>query len=265
MANARILGKSWADDITLTATSEALAIEHLQDTDVRKVWRSTSSAAQTISGDFGEAKTCNGIHLENLNLLSGATIQLELSNDSGFTPNLVDTTFSPWSQDLTFKAATKFFTEVSARYMRITITDASGNPDGYVEVGRLKIGDFLKPEKNISFGASLDYEELGELQRARGGALIPQSKDPARILSCQWDWLKDAESQEVLELKRITGQRDDVVLSAYAEEGGNLERYHTVLGFATGWQPNERYVVSGRESGNLVNRSRFVVTVTESL
>lgn len=270
MANARILGGSLIDDVTLTATSEALDADNLKDSDVRKVWRSTSTSDQEITADFGASVDINGIHLENLNLQDAGTIQLELSNDSGFSPNLLDTTFSPWADDLAHRAATKFFTSVSARYMRITFSDSS-NPDGYIEAGRVMIGDFFGApnSSNIAIGPSIWPEERGLLMDMRGGNQRAQQKTARRVIRCRWQWVHEDDAftlggNEFFELMRITGQRDDVVLSCYPEQGDDMERLHTIYGRIRTRSPIEGHF--DRVSGSDVTLySSLEIEVSESI
>ncbi len=92
----RLLGTSLLDSVTLTATSEAGAytVSNLVATQPGKLWRSTSAAAQTITGDLGEDKRINGfvLYAHNLSNDGSATVQLTLSNNSGHTDQVYDTT-----------------------------------------------------------------------------------------------------------------------------------------------------------------------------
>ncbi len=92
----RLLGTSLLDSVALTATSAAGAytVSNLVATQPGKLWRSTSAAAQTITGDLGEDKRINGfvLYAHNLSNDGSATVQLTLSNNSGHTDQVYDTT-----------------------------------------------------------------------------------------------------------------------------------------------------------------------------
>ena len=96
MSDSRILGTSHLDGVTLTATSEAgtYTASNLTNVQPGKIWRSTSAAAQTITGDFGEDKryTAFCLYAHNLSNDGSATVQVTLSNDSGHSDQVYDTT-----------------------------------------------------------------------------------------------------------------------------------------------------------------------------
>lgn len=268
MANARLLAVSHADAATITATSEALDADNLKDTDVRKVWRSSSAAAQTITMDFGSTKQSNVIHLENVNLSSAGAYTIQLSDDN-FATILYSESFAKWGDDLAHAAATHWFNTgghvlvdgngdtvvdgngdqivsatwtlpVSARYARVIVDDAT-NADGYLEIGRVKIGKYFDApnSKNVAVGPGLDYVERGALLATRGGGFRSENKTPQRRLRVAWQWVHPTDAYgiggaEFAELLRVTGHRDDVLLSVYPEDGeSDRERLHTVLGRIT--------------------------------
>lgn len=299
MASARIMGASWADDATITATSEAMDADNLKDTDVRKVWRSSGLADQTITMDFGSTKQSNVLHLENINLSSAGAYTLELSDDN-FATIVYSENFGKWADDLAHAAATHWFNTgghtlvdgngdaivdgngdpivsatwtlpVSARYARIIVEDAS-NADGYLEIGRIKIGRYFDApnSKNVAVGPGLDYVERGALLATRGGGFRSENKTPQRRLRVAWQWVHPTDAytlggNEFAELLRVTGHRSDVLLSVYPEDGeSDRERLHTVLGRIT-----DRSEIQGteliKEGADVLLYSQLSLEVTEAI
>lgn len=238
MANARILSVSETDSVTLSATSEALDVDNVKDSDVRKPWRSTGLTSQTITWDFGAGVASNGIYLGNLNLTDAGTVKLELSNDN-FSSTVLDETFGAWADDQAHRDAVLFYDSVTTRYGRLSFTDAS-NPDGFFEAGRIMFGNwFAAPNSsNIAVGPKLDYSERAATLRTRGGSFRSDNKAPARVVRCLWrnvhrDDAFTLGGNAFAELLRVTGSRGDVVISAYPEQAGDLERAFTVYGRIT--------------------------------
>lgn len=269
MANARILSVSETDSVTLSATSEALDVDNVKDYDMRKVWRSTGLTSQTITWDFGSGVESNGIYLGNLNLTDAGTVKLELSNDN-FSSTEIDETFSPWTDDQAHRDAVLFYDSVTARYGRLSFTDAS-NPDGYFEVGRIMFGSwFAAPNsQNVSASLKLDHAARGQLIGTRGGGFRPQVKVPQRRLSVMWDWIHETDvltlgGNEFYEMLRVTGNQRDVVVSVWPDEDSDRERAATVCGFIT-----DRSSIDGKEliqdGGNIRLYFNLALTVTESI
>jgi hypothetical protein len=248
----RILGESHLDGVTLTATSTAgdYAVSNLTSTQPGKKWRSTSAVAQTITGDLGEDKRVNGfvLYAHNLSNDGSATVQLTLSNDSGHTDQVYDTSIEAtdplygwgegpygmegyggysdegWQQQFTtiWIATTKV-----ARYFRVIITDTS-NSDSYVEAGRIKLGQFV--DVRYRHGYDMGWSETTEITRTRGGALRSDNRPPYRFANVTTAVLDKINEGDLLEVFRAVGKRDDVVWSAFPNANTAQERRNTLLG-----------------------------------
>ena len=255
--NIRICYENRADDATLTATSAALAVANLQDMQQQVVWSSTSAAAQTITIPLSVSRSINCVGLMNHNLSSDATIRVQGASDAGFTSVLFDTTYDaldpsfgwgefPWgmvgwggysSEGWEYQFTVKWITLTVARYWRLIITDTT-NADGYVQAGRLILGQYWTPHANMQWGYSLDWHDPSEVVRTRGGSWRSDNKTPYRVSSVHVRWLDVVEAAGVLEMERQRGRRGDVLLSAYPNEGTTRERRNTLLGVLRDWSPS---------------------------
>lgn len=235
MASPIILAGSLTDSVTLTASSAAIAVAEVQNTDVGRPWRSTAATAQTIEADFGAAVAADTIYIGGHNLQADATLRLELSNNSDYSAPELDTTFAPWPATSWPKAAMKRWTADPARYMRLTVTDGAGNTDGYVQIGRLMIGKAWTSATGHDWGAQLTAIGENELQTSPGGSQYSTAFPLRRMLAVGWSWISDEEMVELEALLRDTGTFRDALLSAYPDTNSDWARMHTVLGRLSRW------------------------------
>lgn len=264
-----ILGHSWLDDAILSASSEALPVANLKSTDVRKPWRSTGPGTPFIEADFGGTKTCGYLFLGGINLTTAATISVVLSNHPDFSAPVFVTTFAPSPHGLeppfaadrlddtgghlvvdgngdtivdsggdTLVSAT-WSLPVSARYLRLSIDDPA-NSDGYLEIGRVKIGDPFTTTDGHDWGASVETVDTSTLARTRGGALFAAAGPTFRAVQLSWSWLTDAEMAALEALRHEVGKRGDVVLSVYPDDDTLRGALYTVLGRMSDWTASSR-------------------------
>src|SRR5688572_13559444 len=87
MTYVRMLFENDADDATLTSTSDVgtLPVDYLQRAERAYVWRSTSTAAQTILGDFDSLVTVSGVALARHNLSASGTWRIRFYSGAGQT------------------------------------------------------------------------------------------------------------------------------------------------------------------------------------
>lgn len=252
-ANLRIVATNLIDTATLGASpslSSSLPVTNLQDTRRAKVARTTSTADQTITGNFAATAVCSAAALWRHNLSTDGTWRIELYSadnqggtkvyDSGDTlaytakclgdldwgtDPLGASVFTGWS----FIYSVLWFSPVPAKSFRLTLKDAS-NPAGYMEASRLVIGVHLEPAVNMEYGMELEWVDESRQVRMDGGSLHVESVEVFRKAGFELGWLADTERAKWLEIARRTGKRGEVLLSLYPGVGGAKERDHTFLG-----------------------------------
>ena len=82
---------------------------------------------------------------------------------------------------------------IRARHWQIEISDP-GNPDGYVEFGRVWISDAWQPVYNMSYPESAGYQSRTTVSEAYSGAETFGIKRGRRYQRCSLDWLNTAEA-----------------------------------------------------------------------
>lgn len=249
----KLLGKSWADSETLTVTSESggYVKENLQDLQPGRVWRSTSTADQTIQCPFSTPRECTGFCLYGHNLSNDADITLTIYEDAAYTTVVETTTVKAldpeyglgeqplgllglggYSDEGLVRNFTVIWFEstVVGQSMEVVISDST-NVDGYVEVGRMKIGSAV--DVPVAPGYSMGFGEQTDITRTRGGALRSENRPTYRYANIDTTLMEREEAAALLTLYEEVGRRGDILWTAFPSENTTREKRNTILGRMT--------------------------------
>lgn len=92
--------------------------------------------------------------------------------------------------------------DVLAQWWQVQIDDTA-NPAGYVELGRVFIGECWQPAYNASYGASIGYVSRTDVEEARSGAEYFDTRSAYRVFSGALDWLSEDEAMSrAMEMQR---------------------------------------------------------------
>jgi hypothetical protein len=97
-----------------------------------------------------------------------------------------------------------------ARHIKIELRDA-GNLAGFVEFGRLFVGDGFHPAYNLSYGNAFGWSPRTDVVEALSGAESFDVKPARRVQTIAFDWLSTAESVTIMELQRKTGVHGEIL------------------------------------------------------
>lgn len=247
MPNFRMVIGSLSDDInTLTATSEALPIENVQESGRDLVWRSTSTATQTITGSFSSLQLINCLVLGRHNFSGGATVRYILKNgattvfDSGTSSVStiipagvfivgVDPWLATYDDQFDTKAARIWLDQnYYADNFEIQISDAT-NTDSYIQFGRLFIGLSTELTYNMDYGATLGYQDSSEHIRTDGGGLRTERGFINRTMTFDLSNLNEADRIKLEVDLAQKGTQEDIYFSGHPEEGGLEEITHSFI------------------------------------
>lgn len=249
MSNLRMLFTNEIDSATLstpggTPPEASLPVTNLQKYGNSRVMRSTYLSDTQILGEWSTSRWVSACVLWRHNLDGAATMRLELFDDVGQTGNTVydsgeisalpikalnelDWGVEPLGagpfSNAEVKYSTMWFDQTIARSFRITIKSV-GNPDGYIDLGRVYMGTYLSPSTNLSFGHGLILVDETEHTITVGGSLWSDAGAKYRVLSFNLDWLSNVDRPRFVEAIRRTGKQQDVFISIYPETGGQLEQ-----------------------------------------
>lgn len=222
---------------------ESLPLANIQDRAFARVARTIdlalTSTKFTIS--FDRQRTIRALAILAHTISTGGRIRIQASDQSDFSVLKYDVTVDAWpsaggdwnidelewendnywlgaySQDDTEGQTATFLhllpQDVQARYWRINIIDLN-NQAGYIDIGRVFIGDgFLNPRINMSYGASLAYEDATGVETAISGAEFFDPREPIRVARFQLGYLGHEESYaQALELTRRAGIWKEVLV-----------------------------------------------------
>lgn len=249
VANVRLIYDNAADRAVLAASPamvSTLPVANLQDPSRSKPSRSTGTAPQVVTGDWGGYELVSGMAITRHNLTAAAEYRLELFGGIGQSGALLfdsgeqvaiaaygwgefgwgaagwgGSVFDAWPE----RFSNLYFTAVLARSFRLTIADAD-NPDGYLQLGRLFIGPHFEPVENMSYGVDCRWIEDSRQTRTDGSTLRTDPQGAYRKWSFALDALTAGDRAELSEIMRKQGRRKDMFINCYPGGGGVLERDH---------------------------------------
>ena len=147
----RIAYDNFIDDleataITTTTENTNYPRTNIQDQRIAIDYRSTALSSQTIRFDLGSAHSCSIVAIAGHNFTSGVTATLYANSTDTWPGTTIGSV--AYNSDIMLL----FFSPSSYRYWRLVISDAA-NPDGYLSIGRIWIGDYI----SINPSALLDF------------------------------------------------------------------------------------------------------------
>lgn len=225
MGNLVIANSTIIDAAEITAGSESLSMPatNVQNPQPSKRWRTDGLSDMYLEIDLGSALAINLIaalyHTGTQAAtwrIRAATSQGDLTADPDYDSTAIDMWEDDWPADQSPLHAIHWLgdTPQTYRWWRVDFIDA-GNPDDYIEVGRLYIDAAwqLPDNKNISYGWGLQFVDPSPAHRSKGGQHYVEALDSWRTLQAAVDWLDEDQMYDNLyELQRRRGHRDDVLV-----------------------------------------------------
>lgn len=262
MKNIRIIYDNCADRATLAASPVAgdLAGANLQ-TDIKTdIYRSAGTRA-TFALSWPSAERIACVAFPFTNLTSGGAMRVRLYAtvedglpvlDTGWVLACAPAPFSPrdfgisplafnayrWGGVGTWgngggAAAVAWFTPARGRHMVIELDDAR-NRQGYIEAGRLVVGDYWSPQYNADFGAGLQNQDSSAHFRNEAGDLLTQKGNTSNKLTLQLSHLQADDRMRLARILRDNGKHTPMLVSLFPENSDTLlEQEYTLYGKAS--------------------------------
>lgn len=147
----RLMYDNYWDEYSLTESNEnaSYPAENTQDIRLAKVWRTSTASAATIALDAGTGVTitCDCAAIIEHNFGTAASICVQAATAATFADVGL-------SANVTWRSGPMvvYFTAGTYRFWRFSFTD-TGNADGYYEVGRLMLSEYLQmdPSSMVEF------------------------------------------------------------------------------------------------------------------
>ena len=231
MSNLRIITNNVIGDAdTLTATSEALAVENLQTNYKSEVWRSTALTA-TVTATFTAAQTVSGVAFPFTNFSATATMQVKLYTNVADGSPVYDSTAilcCPFDMQGINNFGVNYFAYGGSRGARIwtpssdvkkvevIITDTS-NTSSYIEAGVMVIGEYFEPSSNFSYGATSGIADTSTSKRTDAGDKVSNQGTRHKVMSLSFNHMDATDRDNFIELLSVNGTTTPFFISAYPE------------------------------------------------
>jgi hypothetical protein len=236
MSNLRIVFSNAANRAaTLAAAAEAGALVAANLlTDIKsQVYRSTSTSA-TLTLTWASAEIIKCVALPYTNFTKNATMRVRGYTNTGDASPAFDTTAlacCPYSAASVFgwdiKApgvanfgyggavyAVLWFTGGAVKKLVIDLADA-GNTTGYIETGRLIVGDYWSPDYNADYGLQLGYVDASEHKRNEAGDLMTDIRPRSKSLSFGLGDATPADRKKLMRILRGNGMPGSIFISVF--------------------------------------------------
>lgn len=226
------IGYNWDtfDASTITSSSEAssdLADDNVVHDHVGKPWRTSSDNGEWIAFDLGGATQIKTVGIFNHNLSASATVTLEADSAATFDS---DSGSPEYSQALTIATDADgnphkrivYFLDQTYRYWRISISDYPTNTDGYIQIGRIVMGTYYEPDRNMREGFSVAMADPSEGQNKPGTHTFWRTKTRFRRATVAFEYMGRTQKDKLEAIFLKAGNSEPLLLaldpSAYPSE-----------------------------------------------
>ncbi|WIX33290.1 hypothetical protein QO259_01130 [Salinicola sp. JS01] len=230
------------DRAALNATSEApgLSIGNTQRNERNRVWRSTDTSTQVITGTLAAGAYVDDIVILGHNLTSAGTLRVELLSGStvirdsgevstgevipaGIWRAGIDPYMATYNDKLEVPTKRLTVTPAAITGYRLTLDDPS-NPAGALEVARVVLGLAFEPTTNMSYGVQTTWVDPATHERSAGQTLRTiGGGHPRKQVRFSLDWLTPGDRERLIEEIAEIGMIRDVFVDLYPDSTG-LER-----------------------------------------
>lgn len=240
-----------ADAATLTATSEypTLPVSNLKSNLKSQVWRAAGSSV-TLTAKWTNLVNMRCVALPFTNLTSTAKMQVscflnEADTTPFFTTGLVLCCgYSPLSHFSWGNAplgvnafsygggayGVVWFPIKAARKIEVLISDPD-NPMGYLEAGRLVVGNYWEPERNCDWGVMVGVQDNARHERNHGGDLFTESGARFRKVGFNLSAMSEGDRSSFMNYLRGVGMTGPALVSIFPESSDpTLEQTYMVYG-----------------------------------
>jgi hypothetical protein len=247
MSNLRVIYNNVADIATITASSTAagFSVNNLKSTQKTQVHRSTGNTV-TYTLVWDTPQKINAIALPATNLISGATIRVQLYaqvSDTEFIAdtgaltackdraNIFESTGAiPTYVDFGFGGATKTSVWLPQVYtvkkLIIVISNAH-----VIDCSRIVCGTYWESSRQASNGITLDFSDPSEVITTRSGNTYVDRKPISDSVTLDLQYIADNDRVELLNIMRKLGSSGLVFLCVFPDSANpELTQAYSIYG-----------------------------------
>ena len=287
LANLRLHVENIVDGAVLAASTEQAAYpaSNLKHPFRKRSWRATDGQTAVLTIDAGAPYFASAVCIVNCNLLVGS-FRVTAADEATFAAPLLDETFAarvslfgfghtPFGAHqfggyLDAAAAAEFSPDATrvhyfsagifARYWRIELSEPAESGLAHIELGRLILGGYLEPSRNVRLGAKLIPIDESAEAHTEGGQRYVDRRPKRRALALEFSPLTPVETlwQFFDWLYRI-GKRQSFMAVLFGEGWpADLRHFTTIYGHLKGDLPGVAF-------GKIHNQLTGPVEIRESL
>lgn len=287
-ANLRLHVENHLDAATLSPSTEQAAYpaSNLKHPFRKRSWRATSGTSAVLDVDMGESRFARAVCLVNHNL-TGGSIRVLAADSAAFDAGIVlDETVvaNPavigfgggafgahlFGGYLTAAERTEYSPDLSlvhyfaspafARHWRIELTEPAETGLAAIEIGRVVIGDYLEPERNVRLGAKLLPVDESAVAYTEGGQRFVDRRPKRRALAFEFSPLTQAETLwNFFDWLYRVGKRQSIVAVLFGQGWpGDLQHFTAIYGHLRGNLPGVAF-------GKINNNVTGPIEIWESL
>lgn len=243
MANLRVVYNNVANQsngLSASTTAGTLTVANLLTEVKTEVWRSTGTSA-TLTLTWASAATFNAAVLAFSNLSSTATMQVAVYaavGDASPFYTSAATLCCPTNFGIAAPVgfgggvyASLWFPAKTGSKLVITITDSS-NANGYIQAGRLIVGNYWSPERNAeSDSVKITMQDDSKNSRSESGSLWTDRGPMYKKLSFDLTYMTAADRNSMWRIIAGNGVSNSVFVSVMPEStDSSEEQIHSIYG-----------------------------------
>lgn len=238
----RFLFKSVLDDATVSASTETsgLPAGNVKTTLIRQLYRTTGKVSEFIRFKASGAATgANCVFIGNHNFTKNAVVTWSGHTSSNFTGCTLNTTISVATdaQGNVVPVLAVFYSSVQTYlHWRLKVKD-SGNASSTLEVGRVMVGRYVEPTRNLRDGFTIRTIDPSRILRTAGREGYANTRKQYKEFSYSSHDLDESEQDLFLGIYAQVGSHKSLVFALdpssrphhntiYCQFTGPVERSH---------------------------------------
>jgi hypothetical protein len=245
-AYATFSGGNWID-------SGSIKIENLRTPYLAEIARSASDdpADTQFIATLLRTQIIGGVALGPVTIRPSALWRVTAYDDDAFETEVyasglmeapgtsVESASLDWEDDGFWEGVTKEFDDlfkgiylihlppvsIPAKHWKIEILD-QGNPDGYLNIGKLYLGKRWSPAHNFDYGSNaLEFEDLTDEEEARNGTKFYHDRNIRRLFSFAFSYLPDVETiRDIYRLATRARRSKQIVVIPFPDQPDTYQR-----------------------------------------
>ena len=233
-AAARFMWRNLINEIssvTMTATTSPVPVVNVAHHALGKAWRTAGVTSESVTINLGTTtEAVKSVLVAGHNLTTSGTVEVLHSTDNVAFTSLGVRTASWVTTGGNVKIVSFFFASLSKQYWRIVLKDPT-NPDNFIKVGRIFVGDYWEPAAQIMRNWSVEIVSDTEIEKSIGGQKWRNVRDCFARISFRLPHLSKTQAiEDFLNFARRIGSKDSIFVSLFPQGSDSLRGFTDFYG-----------------------------------